>query len=433
VDESSGRRTALAESAPPRAGDLEGSRAGLARAAAVLAVATVVANAAGYLLAVAGSHRLTTSDYGLLGSLLAVLAIGSVPGLAVQAVTARRIVVTGADQRHVIGQGIVVGAACAAVGLAALPGLRIFLHARSATAGIAATVVTAVPWTVLCAVQGWLQGQERFRALAGVVLAAGAARLVGGVGLIAVGTDAATAMCGIAVATGVAAVLAVWWLSRRGADPGALSRTSRRPGWPWREVGWRELALAAGGLGGLLVISNLDLLLARHVLPTGPSGRYAAAAVVARVAFWLPQAIALTVLPRLSDPARRGTVLRDAVLATIGVGVVGVLVTATVGGWLMALTFGTSYRSVGGIAWVFALQGSVLALAQLLVVDGIARNRHGLVPILCAVGVVEAALILVISPATVDDVALLAVSCAALLLLAMVVSRRAGQAAPSPR
>lgn len=410
--------------APPQPG-AGSDRIRLARSAALLAAATVTANAAGYLIAVVGSRRLPPASYGLLGSMLALLAITSVPGLALQAVIARRVAVRGLDRITAARQGVVVGAGCAAVGLVALPGLRIFLNARTVTAGLAATVITAVPLTVLSALQGWLQGQERFRGLAVLVLAGGGARLVGGVVPLAAGSSAAVAMGGVAVATGVVAAAAT----------AAVLRGSRPAPEPRRwsvGLGPRELALAAAGLGGLLVLSNLDLLLARHLLPTTASGRYAALAVVARVAFWLPQAIGLTVLPRLSVPASRTRALRDALLATGCVGAVGIAVTAVAGGPLMSLTFGAAYRSSGHLAWLFALQGSLLALTQLLVVDGIARGRHGLLPLMAAGTALEAAVLLVAAPTTVTGIIVAAGAVSAGLIVAMAITVRRTAAPPAP-
>ncbi len=59
------------------------------------ASALMAGNLASYLLAIIGSHRLRPSDYGLFGAMLAILLVGGIPALALQAVVARR---TAAEQ-----------------------------------------------------------------------------------------------------------------------------------------------------------------------------------------------------------------------------------------------------------------------------------------------------------------------------------------------
>ncbi len=376
--------------------DAAHDRRRLARSAAMLSIAMIAANAATYLLAVVGSRTLPAANYGLLGSLLALLAIVSVPGLALQAVVARRVAVAALPIRRALTLGLLLGVGCSIAGLALIPALRPFLHAGS-TWGLAATMLVALPLTAMSALQGWLQGRERFGELSVVVLLAGGARLAGGVVPLALGADAAVTVAGIAAALVMTATAAGWFWLRRVPTPESAAS-------PPTGIGWRELGTAVWGLGGLLVLSNLDLLFARHLLPGRLSGHYAAAGVIARVAFWLPQAIALTVLPRLTHPGSRRAALRDAAVATAVIGAICVGVTAVAGGWLAALTFGSSYRSIGSPAWLFALQGGALAMGQLLVVDDIARRRRGTATLILAAAAIEIVWLGVSGPASITGI-----------------------------
>lgn len=421
-------------SAPPVVAEpIPTDRRSLARSAALLSVAWVTANAASYLLSVVGSRQLGPSGYGELGPMLAVVSVVGVPGLALQAVVARRTARGETDGRRAVTLGAAVGVVCAVVLVAFLPLLSGFLRLGAALPGLAAALVFVLPQAVLSSAQGRLQGANRFGALSVLVLGAGAARLFGGVVPLLLGASAQTTMLGVLIATAVVAVIAGAAPARRrpavagsrGAGSGmAGSRAAGR----LRRLGWREVGVATVGLGGLLLLGNLDLLLARHLLGSSGSGHYATAAVIARVALWLPQAVSLTVLPRLTDSRTRGSALRDAALATAVVGALGVAVTAAAGGPLVTIAFGSAYRSLGGVAWMFAAQGGALAIVQLLIVDDIARARRGMLPVLAAAAVGETVALELTSPSTVGSIVFVAMltAVAAAVVAAIRLSREPG-------
>lgn len=399
-----------------------GSRRALARSAALLSAAWILANAANYLLAVVGSRKLGPTGYGVLGPLLGVLAVVSVPGLALQMFVARRAARNEIDARAALRTGLLLGGVGAVVGAVLIPALAHLLHLSDALGGLAATLLLVLPVAVVSAVQGWLQGRERFGLLAILVIAAGAARLVGGVIPLAAGASGATAMIGVClVMTALAVVVSVTTLRR--SPPAGTAMAVRR---------WSDLTAAVLGLGGLLVLANLDVLIARQLLPAAASGRYAAAAVISRVALWLPQAVSLAVLPRLTHTSTRLAALRDAVVATVAVGALSVAVTAAAGGLLVRIAFGSAYGSLAGVAWQFALQGGALAVVQLLVIDDIARASRGLLPLLAAAAVIETVILELARPATIGGVIsvamVVAVGAAALAGLRLVLEGRSARA-----
>jgi O-antigen/teichoic acid export membrane protein len=178
-------------------------------------------------------------------------------------------------------------------------------------------------------------------------------------------------------------------------------------------------------MGALLLLSNLDLLLGRHVLPSTVSGRYAAGNVIAKVAFWLPQAVALAVLPRLSRGVDRHKALREALLLTAALAALIVIVAAVAGVLVTRLAFGPRYASIGGVAWLFALQGGVLALLQLLILDDIATRRRVVAPLAVVTAAVEATIVLAVGISTPHALIGTATVMATALGAAVVVRRRA--------
>jgi O-antigen/teichoic acid export membrane protein len=382
------------------------------RSTAVVGIALMAGNLASYLLAIIGSHRLRPSDYGLFGAMLAILLVGGIPALALQAVVARRTAAEQLPLHRALRDGVLIGALSVAIGLAAWPGLTRFLHVDHHGLAIVFAVAGLLPLNILGAIQGHLQGAERFERLALLVVVIGIGRLLGGVIPLAFGAEATGVMAGVAIATAVSAVVALRVVAVTTpptpiADNPIEAEVSARP----------ELVTATLSMGALLLLSSLDLLLARHVLPASEAGRYAAGNVVAKAAFWLPQAVALTALPRLSRSEHRAKALRDAALLTAGISIVCITVTAVAGEFLVGLTFGSGYESIGSIAWLFALQGSALAGVQLLVFHDIAAQRRGVVPLVLLAAAIESVIVLTVAPNTPRPIIAISATVAVVLVL----------------
>ncbi|HSO53079.1 MAG TPA: hypothetical protein VL330_10075, partial [Actinomycetes bacterium] len=195
----------------------------LRRDALVLAAGMGVANAGNYAFNVVMAFLLGPEAYGALAALLALVLVGSVPGLALQAVVARRTTLarSGRAVGAWPGAGWLVGRA--GLGLVLLtvligPGLVLFLHLDSAVPVLWLALALA-PTPLLFAVQGLLQGRERFGALAAVMVAGAAVKLAAGLAMVALGFGVSGAMAGVA-AGGVLAALAGLRLAAPGR-PGA--------------------------------------------------------------------------------------------------------------------------------------------------------------------------------------------------------------------
>jgi O-antigen/teichoic acid export membrane protein len=226
-------------------------------------------------------------------------------------------------------------------------------------------------------------------------------------------------MVGIAIGVSVAAHAGVRLLRDEpvgeSGDP-AQGRSAIRS-----EIGGAVLAM-----GALLLLSNLDLLLGRHVLSGTVSGRYAAGNVVAKVAFWLPQAVALAVLPRLSRGVDRRKALREALLLTAALAGAIVVVAAVAGVLVTRVAFGPRYASIGSVAWLFAVQGGILALLQLLILDDIATRSRVVAPLALIAAAVEVVVVLSTGISTPHALIATATIVAAVLGVAVAVRRRLG-------
>ncbi len=386
----------------PRGGAHDGRRS-LAYGGVLVTPAIMTVNLAGYLLAVAAARALDAASFGELNALLGALLIASVPSLAVQAVVAQAVArrpaheESGPRERALLGRAALAGVAGAgAAGLAA-PLLALFLHVG--VAGPLWLAVGLVPLAVLSAVLGLLQGSERFAALAAVLVVQAAGKAVALLPLAA-HRGPPSVLAALAAGTTLAALVGLV-LVRPGRGRSGLHSPLGLPS-------VRSLVFATGGLLALLALANLDILLARHVLPAEASGRYAVGTVCAKVALWLPQAIVVVVFPRLSDPTAARLLLRRAVRLLLLLSLVEVAGALLLAGPALELAFGARYRDVAPIAPLFVVQGASLALVQLLVYRGIAVGDSRPARLIALGAGVEAAIVLALRPSTLPPVILIA-------------------------
>ena len=320
------------------------------------AVGTTAANLLSYGLSLAGARLLAPSAYGVLVALLAVSIVASVPALAVQAVVAVRVVRAAGPDRDLVaaqslGLGLAAGTAMVLAGLVAAPLLDRFLHLGGPAAALW-VAVTLGAITVLGVLQGIAQGRQDFARLAAILVLYATGRLVGGVGGLLLTRDVPGALAGVAAGTFAAAGVA--W---------ALTGRPRPVRGGWRA---RELLVASQALAGLYLLTNFDPVLARHYLPAAEAGLYGAGAVMAKAAFFLPQAVVLVVFPRLASSPRPGRTLWTGVAALAGLGLAATAVARLAGGLAVTAVGGDAYRELAGSAYLFVAVGSALGVVQLL-------------------------------------------------------------------
>jgi O-antigen/teichoic acid export membrane protein len=345
---------------------MSGAPGGRTAASGGIAVAagTTVANVLSYGLSLAGARLLAPEQYGVFVALLAVTLVASVPALALQAVVAVRVVRSaGARSRaaaEAVGLGLAAAGTMLVVGVLAAPVLDRFLTLGGVGSAVWVAVAVAAT-TALAALQGIAQGRQDFHRLAAILIVYAAARVAGGIaGLVAL--DGVTgALAGVAAGVLVAAAVA-WQLVGR-------PRPARG--------GWRvtELLVAGQALAGLYLLTNLDPVLARHYLPAAESGLYGAGAVLAKAAFFLPQAVVLVLLPQLAASPRPGRPLWTGLAVLAGLGVLMTAVTRLAGGLAVAAVGGSAYRELAGPAWMFVAVGSALGIVQLLLYAQLAADR----------------------------------------------------------
>jgi len=347
------------------------------RSAAGVAVATAVGNALVYVLYAALSRTLGPTSYGAYAALAAVGFVAAVPALAAQAVVARHVAIHDLDavERRVEVRGLLqwahrFGLLLAGVGIVLTPVFDAFLHLPGPGAALW-NAGWLWPTTILGGYLGVLQGAGRLRSFGVLFLTASGARLVftlvGALVGRQFGAGLGCALAGTALAAAVAVALGTRLV---GVSP--FGRAARPPV-------LREVARASSGLLGVVVLCNVDLLLARHFLSAHASGVYAVGTIIAKGVFFLPAFVGYVGFRDFTDLARRRRSLERA-LGVLGVlSLLAVVVVVFGAGPAVRLTSGSQYGAIAGDAWMFAALGGVLASVQLLVYADIAAGRHALV------------------------------------------------------
>jgi O-antigen/teichoic acid export membrane protein len=383
---------------PRRGGGGRTASAGL-----LVAVGTGIGNVLAYGFNLVLSRGLGPGGYAELGTLLSVFLIGTVPGMAVQAVNARRLAVAAdaaegaALVRGLRRRGLAVGAGVAALFVALAPAIAALLPSVT-VGGVAWTGVSLAANTVFGSYLGIAQGMSRFVTMTALYLAAQGSRLAIGAVAASAQTSPTTVMAAQTAAWALAA-LAGRWLLRGAEAPAGDSRASGASGAPGASgasvasgppgasgegaySGYlTEVLRATGGLGGILLLTVLDTLLASRYLTDGDLGRYNTGALVARAAFFAPSFVAMLAYPRLARPAERRRALLVSLALTAGMGALGVALAGFGGNPLIRAAFGAKYATPAGFdlgthSWLFASVGALLAVVNLALLDGVARRSH---------------------------------------------------------
>jgi len=334
----------------------------LARAGVLLGFASVLSTALGYGLTVLLTRSYGPAEYGALGALLGVGLIGGIPAGALQYVLARRTasagLPAGANERAGLRLSVTVGTVLGGLVIVLSPVADAFFHLGSPWPAVWLGVIL-VPYSVQGALLGGLLGHERYTAFAAGQVLTAAARFAAAAGL--------------------------WWLS----GPASWSVPGRS-----RDL-LADLARACSAIAGVIVLSNVDLLLARHFLSREDSGAYALASLFGKACLWGAQFVPALVFPRLArDGSGRGLLLRSAAAAG-GIGVVGILAAAVAAGPVVRAIAGDDpgYAEAVNLAVPFAVLGMLWALVQLALLAAVAAGDPRPGRLLWAVVAVEVLII----------------------------------------
>ena len=270
--------------------------------------------------------------------------------------------------------------------LLAGPGLAQFLQLRDRTV-IALLSFIALLAMLVSANRGVLQGLRRFTALSANLVVDGAGRVGVAIGLVLGGWGAAGAVVGLLAGPAIAFAQSLTLL--RGL-PHAAPQAATSVG----EVA-RYAAPAAVAVIGVTYLYNIDVILARHYLPSREAGIYAAGAVLARVTYFLGLTITGVMFPEVAGRHARDEDHYHVVeLSLAFLAAAGICLTAAYAllPGLVLLPYGAEFNPVRPYLGPFAAALTLLAVSNLFVNYFLSVNSTRFVLPLLAAGVMETGL-----------------------------------------
>ena len=346
-------------------------RSVLAKGLVFVGAATLIGNGAAYAMSMVAARVLDQADFGALGALLGLLVILGTLAISTQALTARRVASAGPLRAKVEAQVIrlsgIIGIGLLILGVVvAWPVSVIFTIPVAAVA----TGIGSIAFVVVgSAAMGIAQGREQHLKLAAAFIANGVARAVGGI--IGVLVLQSVTGVGIGVFLGCAVGAAI---SFRLVAP-------RTWGQKLRDGIGVEFGHVAHALIVLFTLTNVDVLLARVFLTEDQSGEYSVGVLLAKIAFFLPNAIIIVLFPKMAaGDSRRAVFVATGLTACVGLVITGA--SFLLGDLVIRILGGAQYVELGSEAWMFALEGSAFALVQVLLYARLAaQDRRAVVAV----------------------------------------------------
>ncbi|MDP2287509.1 MAG: hypothetical protein Q8M73_02945 [Actinomycetota bacterium] len=332
-------------------------RTALAKGLVFVGIATLVGNGAAYALSMTAARVLDPAQFGAFGALMGVLIIVSTLSIALQTVTARRVAVATTDRAEVEGQSVrlavYIAAAILIIGiLAAWPVSGLLAIPYSAMViGLGSLAFVVLGTASL----GIAQGREEHLRFSSGFIANGASRAIFGIAFLVIFGSIEAAALGIMIGCAFGALV-----SYRIICPGTWGSSISTGSLP-------EFGHVAHALVVLFTLTNVDVLLARVFLTESESGEYSVGVLLAKIAFFLPNAIIIVLFPKMTSGDNRRAVFIATGLTAI-LGAVITLFSLFFGPFVIRVLGGAQYidLGLGESAWRFALEGSAFALVQVL-------------------------------------------------------------------
>jgi O-antigen/teichoic acid export membrane protein len=175
-----------------------------------------------------------------------------------------------------------------------------------------------------------------------------------------------------AVATVVPLIVLRNWITRDTSEPSPIPR---------REVTAYLVPVMVGVLS-ITSLTTIDVIIAKAALSDHEAGLYGSASLIGRVILYLPAAIVLVLLPKVSAREAAGRDSREVLMKSLGVtGAFCVVVTAVYAlapKLVILVAFGSDFEEAANLLWMFGLAMSGYALLNVLLAYHMARAEYRL-------------------------------------------------------
>jgi O-antigen/teichoic acid export membrane protein len=350
------------------------------RAGAIVFAGIALANGGNYLFHLASARLLGPGSYGDVASLAALFGLVSLPLVGVQLAVARYAATFNEIRddralrglfRHGLGLALVVGL----VLTAALTALSLPIRAAlgiDSLAAVVLTMATAAPAFLAPVVWGLAQGLQRFTLLSFSTAVGPVVRPLLTIALLGAGGGVAAAMGASFAAAVIALVIPLWVLRDLG-----VREASGPPPIAAKELGSYLVPVVVGVLS-ITSLSSIDVVVAKAAFSDDDAGFYGSASLIGRVILFLPSAIVLVLLPKVSARETVGRDTRDILAKSLAVTgafcVLAIVVYVLAPRLLVFLAFGSEFEDAADLLWRFALAMSGYAMLNVLLAYHLGRG-----------------------------------------------------------
>jgi len=350
----------------------------------------------GYFFQVFAGRLLGPSDYGIFGSLAAILYIVSVIGGAIT--TSITKFASEFNARKEMGKlkGMLVsyslksaalGAVIAAIFLPLSAGLANALRIEDPFLIVILAVI--FPFSFVSAVLGgMLNGLQRFEQLSATQVLNSLVKLLFGIGLVLLGFGVLGAILGLVFAS-IATLSASLFFLR------CLFKEKSESVSGVKIVSYSIPVLASTAL--LAIMVNADIILVKHFFPSRDAGFYVAASTLTKVILWASGALLIAMFPKVSDMNAKNSspakLLRSTLCYILLLSFLTVALLFLAPKWVTVLVFGERFEEASALMLPFAAAISLYSLSNAFIRYDLAVARFSFLYPLCLASACEIALI----------------------------------------
>lgn len=338
-------------------------------------------NAFNYLFQIVAARGLTAENFGVFNSLNSLAIVISAPIAVFPFVFSKYTAQYWPEESGRLKSLLVLGvkfsfllaSGALAIGFLAAPWIKNYLHI-SVTGPVFIMIASLGVSLIRPVFLGTLRGLKRFMAFGIGSNSFALVRFLSGALLIwffSFGVNGAlfAGLAGgiVSLVIGVWALNDIWKISAEQLPKGFFSEMSR----------YAFPVLLASAMVKLL--GNLDIVLVRHYCSAEEAGLYAIAAVLGRIALFLPRSLVHVLFPDAVKDQGLGAEARQKLWTTLGL-------TFLLGGgfsllcilWpelILTLLFGEKYKGAAPLLQVTSIAMALLAIANVLFIHGLARSK----------------------------------------------------------
>jgi O-antigen/teichoic acid export membrane protein len=347
-----------------------------------------------YLFQLTAGRGLTTIDYGSFNAVNSMAVILSAPIAVLPFVFSRYTVQLAESGLEQVKRLLVTGfratiffaGALFLIGLVAIPWLQNFLHLESKTPIVIMLVQLALS-LVFPVFLGVIQGLHRFTAFGICSSSVALVRFLSGlVFVLALEWGVNGALLSGTIGTLIAMGIGVW----------AVRDILKVPGEPLPHDLFSEMRKYSFPVflstTMVMVLGNLDIVLVKHFCSPEEAGLYAIAAILGRIAMFLPGVLMIVLFPEASKAQTKGKedarILWVSLAMTAFLGGSVALVCAFWPGEIIVLLFGAKYQAGAELLKIISLAMAMLAVANVIFTYCLARSEFKFLwPLAMGVGV----------------------------------------------